>query len=212
MILDRIEADIDAVGYYHFAETTLSGVPALVSRNGYTGEDGFEIYFPAASAPRLWRDLLAAGERVGILPAGLGCRDTLRLEMAYCLYGNELSPDVSPIEGGIGWTVKAARKDPFIGQDVLRRQKDEGTARRLAGFQVEGRRLARTGQPILAGGEEVGTVTSGCFSPSLEFGIGLGLVRSDVGEVGRELEIDVRGTRVRATVVPTPFYGKGSHR
>lgn len=212
VVLGRIGADIDSVGYYHFVETDLFGVPALVSRNGYTGEDGFEIYFPAKSAVALWRDLLSAGQSLGIVPAGLGARDTLRLEMAYCLYGNELSPEISPIEAGLGWTVKQKRKDPFIAQPVLTRQKAEGTRRRLVGFQTEGRRLPRTGQDVYAADEKIGIVTSGCFSPSLGHGIGLALVGADHAVPGATFEVDVRGTRVAAVLVDTPFYKDGTHR
>lgn len=212
IVAARIDADIDALGYYHFVETTLFGVPALVSRNGYTGEDGFEIYFPAAAAPTLWRDLLDAGQNVGIVPAGLGARDTLRLEMAYCLYGNELSPEISPIEAGLGWTVKQKRTDAFVAQPILARQKAEGTRRKLVGLTLEGRRLARTGQEVFAADERIGTVTSGCFAPSLGHGIALALVASEHAIAGATFEVDVRGTRVAASVVETPFYKSGSHR
>lgn len=212
IVSGRIGADIDQVGYYGFVETDLFGVPALVSRNGYTGEDGFEIYFPARSAVSLWRDLMTAGQAHGLVPAGLGARDTLRLEMAYCLYGNELSPEISPIEAGIGWTVKQKRKDPFIAQGILAQQKAGGTARKLVGLQTEGRRLPRTGQDVFAAEDKVGVVTSGCFSPSLGHGIGLALIGSDHAVPGATFEIDVRGTRVAASVVETPFYKEGSHR
>jgi aminomethyltransferase len=212
IVLEGIGTDIDAVGYYHFTQADLFGVPALVSRNGYTGEDGFELYFPANAAVGLWRDLMAAGQARGLVPTGLGARDTLRLEMAYCLYGNELSPEISPIEAGLGWTVKQKRKDPFIAQEILARQKAEGTARRLVGLQTEGRRLPRTGQDVYAAEDKVGVLTSGCFSPSLGHGIGLAIIASDYAVSGATFEIDVRGTRVAATVVETPFYKEGTHR
>lgn len=212
--------DLDPVGYYHFLETTLFDVPALVSRNGYTGEDGFEIYFAADAAPQLWRSLFEAGQREGLMPAGLGCRDTLRLEMGYCLYGNELGPEVSPLEAGIGWTVKLKREQPFHGQAALQAEKERGARRTLIGFEVPGKRLARHGQSILrpaAGAnaesaQVVGQVTSGGFSPSLQRGIGLGLVHPDCAEIGMQLEVDVRGARVPVTVVERPFYKNASHR
>ncbi|MCA9727795.1 MAG: glycine cleavage system aminomethyltransferase GcvT [Candidatus Eisenbacteria bacterium] len=207
--------DLDSVGYYQFAETTLLGKRALISRNGYTGEDGFEIYLPADHVGAVWDAILDAGREAGMLPAGLGCRDTLRLEMAYCLYGNELSLDVSPLEAGLGWTVKLKQSEPFLGQDSLRAQKDAGIPRQLIGFQVEGKRLARPGQGIFTGageGEPIGHVTSGGFSPSLQVGIGLGLVRTESVSSGDTIEIDVRGARVAATVVERPFYKQGSHR
>lgn len=214
MILSSVGGDLDAVGYYHFLETTLFGVEALISRNGYTGEDGFEIYLDASSVGVVWDRILEAGRDQGLLPAGLGCRDTLRLEMAYCLYGNELSPEVSPLEAGLGWTVKLARKDPFIGQASLRAQKEAGVPRQLIGFEVEGKRLARPGQAIHApgGSEPIGQVTSGGFSPSLQVGIGLGLVRAESAPLDSRIEIDVRGSRVSATVVKRPFYKNASHR
>lgn len=212
MISAGTNTDLQKVGYYHFAETQVFGVSTLISRNGYTGEDGFELYFPSVDAARLWNAILDAGRAEGISPAGLGCRDTLRLEMAYCLYGNELSPEISPLEAGLGWTVKLKRQEPFIGQDLLKKEKAEGSKRKLIGFQMEGRRIARTGYPILVGDERVGEVTSGCFSPSLQVGIGLGLVRGEVAEVGSEVSVDVRGKTQSATVVERPFYRNGSHR
>ena len=212
IVLGGIAADIDSLGYYRFLRTDLFGIPALVSRNGYTGEDGFEIYFPAKSAVNLWRELMAAGQMHGLAPVGLGARDTLRLEMAYCLYGNELSPETSPIEAGLGWTVKQKRKDPFVAQEILARQKTQGTPRKLVGLQTEGRRLPRTGQEVYAAEDKVGLVTSGCFSPSLGHGIGLALIATDFAVPGATFEVDVRGTRVAATVVDTPFYKEGTHR
>lgn len=213
ILAGRTGGDLEDLGYYHFRTTTLLGVDAvLVSRNGYTGEDGFEIYFAAEHAPQLWSSLLDAGAGVGLVPAGLGCRDTLRMEMAYCLYGNELSPEVSPLEAGLGWTVKLKKKQPFVGQERLRAQKSAGVERTLIGFEVEGRRLARPGQTILRGGGPVGTVTSGGYAPSLQKGIGLGLVSPSCAETGTSLEVDVRGTSIEVAVVDRPFYKHGSHR
>lgn len=214
MILPSVAADLDSLGYYHFLESTLFGVEALISRNGYTGEDGFEIYLPATSVGEIWDRILGAGRDAGLLPTGLGCRDTLRLEMAYCLYGNELTPEVSPLEAGLGWTVKLARKDRFIGQASLQAQKEAGVPRQLIGFEVEGKRLARPGQTIHTpgGSDTIGHVTSGGFSPSLQIGIGLGLVRAGVAPLDARIEIDVRGSRVPAIVVKRPFYKNASHR
>jgi aminomethyltransferase len=212
MIVKSVPVDLDSVGYYHFAETSLFGVDALISRNGYTGEDGFEIYLASPSLADVWQQILGAGRDTGILPAGLGCRDTLRLEMAYCLYGNELTPEVGPLEAGLGWTVKLARKDPFVGQASLKAQKEAGVPRQLIGFEVEGKRLARPGQDVYDGPDRIGHVTSGGFSPSLQIGIGLGLVRSENAPLGARIEIDVRGSRVPATVVKRPFYKNASHR
>jgi aminomethyltransferase len=207
-----VEGDLRGVGYYRFLVARVAGIPdVLISRNGYTGEDGFEIYVPAGRARDLWRALLQAGRGRGVGPIGLGARDTLRLEMCYCLYGNELSLDTSPLEAGIGWTVKL-KKAGFIGQEALLKEKQEGSARVLAGFAVEGNRMPRHGQDILHGGSKVGIVTSGGFCPSLKQGMGLGFVPPGLSDVGQELAIDIRGTQVPARVVERPFYKTASHR
>lgn len=205
--------DLDPVGYYHYTMTRLFDVDdVLVSRNGYTGEDGFEIYLPANSAPQIWNGILDRGSGVGALPAGLGARDLLRLEMAYCLYGNELSESISPLEAGLGWTVRWKKPRPFVGQDALRVQKDAGPPRVLAGFEVEGRRLARGGESVRVAGREAGHVTSGGFSPSLDRGIGLALIEPAHAATGTALTVDVRGQEVTARVVDRPFYKDATHR
>ena len=212
MILSHVDGDLDAVGYYEFLEAPLFGVPSLLSRNGYTGEDGFELYIPSEHLVAVTRKILAAGAPAGLVPAGLGCRDTLRLEMAYCLYGNELNESVTPLEAGLGWTVKLKQKTPFVGQDALRAQKASGVEYELAGFRVEGRRLARAGQTVFRGDEPVGEVTSGCFSPSLQHGIGMGRLKKDASVLGTRLEVEVRNTRVPVEIVDRPFYKDASHR
>ncbi len=180
----------------------------MISRNGYTGEDGFEIYLPTESAGALWSALLDRGAR----PVGLGARDTLRFEMCYALYGNELDRETTPLEAGLGWTVKLKKSD-FTGKPVLARQKEEGLRKLLAGFETTGPRMARHGQAILHQGESVGVVTSGGPCPSLgNRGMGMGYVRPDLAVVGTPLSIDVRGTMVAATVVERPFYKHASHR
>ncbi len=207
-----VDADLSAVGYYRFAVATVAGIPGvLVSRNGYTGEDGFEIYVPAGRARELWRAILKAGESIGAAPIGLGARDTLRLEMCYCLYGNELNLDVSPLEAGIGWTVKMKKTD-FFGKNALAAQKAAGLKRTLVGFAVEGQRMPRHGQALFAGGREVGVATSGGFCPSLKQGMGLGFVPPALAAVGTALEVDVRGAKVPARVVERPFYKHASHK
>ena len=175
------------------------------------GEDGFEIYLPAEHGPRLWRALIDAGAAHGVAPIGLGARDTLRLEMCYALYGNELSTETTPLEAGLGWIVKL-KKDDFIGKEALVAQKAAGLKRVLAGFEIEGNRYARHGQPIHAGGREVGVVTSGGFLPSVKKGMGLGYVPPELATAGSEIAIDVRGTMVAARVVDRPFWKHGSHK
>jgi aminomethyltransferase len=212
VIRPLVAGDLSTIGYYRFMVTTVAGIPdVLISRNGYTGEDGFEIYAPAPRAPELWRALLKAGEPIGAAPIGLGARDTLRLEMCYCLYGNELNLDVNPLEAGIGWTVKMKKND-FIGKSALARAKAAGLPRTLVGFAVEGQRMPRHGQTIAAGDRAVGVVTSGGFCPSLKQGLGLGFVPPEFSAVGTALEVDVRGARVPARVVERPFYKQASHK
>lgn len=212
VIRPLVEGDLAAVGYYRFLVTRVAGVAGvLISRNGYTGEDGFEIYVSTDRATTLWRTLFKAGESIGVGPIGLGARDTLRLEMCYCLYGNELNLDVSPLEAGIGWTVKMKKND-FIGKTALVEQKAAGLKRTLVGFAVEGQRMPRHGQALRAGGREVGVVTSGGFCPSLKQGMGLGFVPPALSAVGTELEVDIRGAGVPARVVERPFYKHASHK
>lgn len=204
-----VAEDLEGIGYYRHSRCTLRGRPdVLISRNGYTGEDGFEIYLPAEDAPGLWEALLERGAR----PIGLGARDTLRFEMCYALYGNELDSATTPLEAGLGWTVKMKKGD-FIGRPVMARQKDEGLPKLLAGFEVTGARMARHGQTILHEGRPVGIVTSGGPCPSLgNKGMGLGFVRPELAETGTRLAIDVRGTTVDAVVTERPFYKHASHR
>jgi aminomethyltransferase len=195
------------IAYYHFGEGTVAGVPALVSRTGYTGEDGFELYIPAEAAVSLWNRLLEAGQGDGLQPIGLGARDTLRLEKGYALYGHELSPEISPLEAGLGWIVKLD-KDDFVGRDALVRQKAAGIPRRLVGLLMAERGIPREGYPVFAGDRQVGAVTSGTMSPSLKCGIALALVESPCAVLGRELLIGIRDRRLRATIVKPPFVKK----
>lgn len=204
-----VEGDLDPMGYYRHGRYKVLGTPdVIVSRNGYTGEDGFEIYLPAAKAGPLWEALIDRG----VQPIGLGARDTLRMEMCYALYGNELDMETTPLEAGIGWTVKL-KKEQFVGRDVLLRQKEQGLRKSIVGFEVAGPRAARHGQTILHNGAAVGVVTSGGPCPSLgNRGMGLGFVRPDLTAVGTPLSIDVRGTMVDAVVIERPFYKNASHR
>ncbi len=208
-VLGRIvEADLSAVGFYRAVRLDILGAKTLVSRTGYTGEDGFEIYCANELAPRVWDALLSAGSEWGVEPIGLGARDTLRLEMGYHLYGQDIDATRTPVEAGLSWVVKKDKGD-FIGREAIVARAEEGSAERLTGFELEGRGVPRTGQRILAGGEEVGAVTSGTYSPSLEKGIGLGYVSVVAGD---ELEIEMRGRTVPARRVKPPFYRDGSVR
>jgi aminomethyltransferase len=193
------ETDLSNLKYFRFTEGEVAGASAIVSRTGYTGEDGFELYLPPDDAPRVWRALLEAGAT----PAGLGARDTLRLEAGMCLYGNELDPETTPLEAGIGFAVHLDKEQEFIGQDALRKEKEEGLRKKLVGFEVEGRGIARHDHPVKVGDETVGRVTSGTLSPTLNKAIGLALVSPGVED---RFEVVVRERPVEAHTVPLPFY------
>jgi aminomethyltransferase len=200
-----VAADLAPIRYYGFAEAAVDGVPCVVSRTGYTGEDGFEIYCPAEAADRLWTRLLEKGGARGLVPCGLGARDTLRLEAAMCLYGNDINEERTPIEADLAWIVKAEKGD-FYGRDVLKRQLAEGTRERLVGLNMVDRGIPRHDYPLSAGGARVGTVTSGTHSPTLNKPIGMGYVESRLATPGAELEVDLRGKPAKAVVVAKPFY------
>jgi aminomethyltransferase len=184
---------------FRFVEGEVAGAKTLVSRTGYTGEDGFELYLSPDDAPRVWRELLEAGAT----PAGLGARDTLRLEAGMCLYGNELDPETTPLEAGIGFAVHLDKEREFIGQEALRREKEEGLRKKLVGFEVEGRGIARHDYPVRVEGETVGHVTSGTLSPTLGQAIGLALVSPGVEH---RFEVVIRERPVEAHTVQLPFY------
>ncbi len=199
LLQDFTGTDLASVKYYRFAEGEVNGAPAIVSRTGYTGEDGFELYVGPDAAPGIWRALVGAGA----IPAGLGARDTLRLEAGMCLYGNELNPETTPLEAGIGFAVHLDKEEGFIGQAALRAEREEGLRKKLVGFEVRGRGIARHGYPVLVDGEEVGEVTSGTLSPTLNKAIGLALVAPGVEDT---FEVEIRGRSVEARAVPLPFY------
>jgi aminomethyltransferase len=205
-ILGPLTSDsVMALRYYGFREGEVGGVPALISRTGYTGEDGVELYLAPEDAPRIWRRLLAAGAPFGIQPAGLGARDTLRLEAAMALYGHELDDTTTPWEAGLDWVVKLDKGD-FLGREALVAQRAAGSGRRLVGFEVEGRGIARQGHAVVEGGRPIGAVTSGTFSPTLERALGMAYVPIERSAVGTALTLDVRGKELPARVVPMPFY------
>jgi aminomethyltransferase len=208
-VADREILDLPRYWFRDGAVGTPGGtIAATFSRTGYTGEDGFEIACPWERAGEVWDRLMEAGRADGMVPAGLGARDTLRLEARMCLYGHELSEETSPLEAGIGWAVAldSPAKGDFIGREALRRQKADGLSRRLAGFEVTGAGIARQGYPILIGGRPAGIVTSGTKSPTLGKAIGLGYVPADSAKVGTSIAIEIRGRAVAAVIVPTPFY------
>lgn len=211
-ILKRLAGiDIADVTYYRFREGDVAGMPATISGTGYTGEDGFELYVAAEDAAALWRKLLEEGESAGLVPAGLGARDSLRLEMGYALYGNDLDEEHTPLESRLGWVTKLD-KGPFVGRMALLAQQEAGVPRRLVGLTVAGRGFPRPGYAILSGGETIGRLTSGTVSPSLGIGIALGYVESEKATPGTRLEIDARGRALDAVVVRPPFYTRGSIR
>lgn len=202
---------LSAIGYYRFREGDVNGVDALVSRTGYTGEDGFEVYLPNAAARPLWDALLEAGRPVGLIPAGLGARDSLRLEMGYALYGNDLDEDHTPLEAGLGWVVNLDKGD-FIGREALVKQREAGVKTRLTGFRLRERGFPRAGYAVRAGDAGAGVVTSGTVSPSLGVGIGLAYVPAAAASPGTHLGVVIRGQELSAEVVRPPFYTQGSVR
>jgi len=199
--------DLSAIRYYHFAEGEVGGLAATVSRTGYTGEDGFEILVTTDRAEPLWRRLIAVGQPHGLVPVGLGARDTLRLEARMCLYGNDMDEATSLVEAGLGWIVSLDEaKGDFIGRSVLEPQKKNGAPRTLVGFEMIGRGIARHGYPVSLKGEPAGVVTSGTFAPFLQRNIGLCYLPSGHSAVGTDFDVEIRGKLVAARVVPTPFY------
>ncbi len=202
------DMDLSSIGYYRFAEGDVLRAPCVVSRTGYTGEDGFELYCEPASATALWKGLLkAGGDR--LQPVGLGARDTLRLEMGYALYGNDIDEETSPLEAGLGWTVKF-NKGEFIGRTALLEQKENGVERQLVGFTLEERGFPRPGYAIRCEDEVVGTVRSGTVGPSVGVGIGTGYLPRERAAPGTALEILIRGRALRAEVTRMPFFKGGS--
>ena len=197
--------DLDHLAYYWFGHGEVAGARATVSRTGYTGEDGFEIFVPPNMADRVWQALLEAGRAVDMIPCGLGARDTLRLEAAMRLYGNDIDETTTPVEAGLGWMVGWS-KDAFIGHERLRDQKRKGVERKLIGFEMIDRGIARHGYEVVSGGRRIGVVTSGTQTPFLKKAIGMAYVPPDVSAPGSEIEIDIRGRASRALVVPLPFY------
>jgi aminomethyltransferase len=199
------EVDLAAIRYYRFAEGEVAGRPAIVSRTGYTGEDGFELYVAPEDGVGLWRSLIEAGGSASLQPAGLGARDTLRMEAGMALYGHEIDDDTTPLEAGLQWVVKIDKGD-FIGRDALVRQREQGVSKRLVGIEVVDRGIAREGHTLWSSDRQVGAMTSGTWSPTFERALGMGYVDPALTEPGTELEVEIRQRRVGARVAEIPFY------
>ena len=204
------DTDVTRVPYYHFVRGAVAGVPAIISRTGYTGEDGFELYAPAARAEALWGALIEAGHGDGIQPIGLGARDTLRLEMKFALYGNDIDETTNPLEAGLGWIVKPGKGD-FLGRAAIEAVRGRGVTRKLVGLEMVERAVPRHGYAILHQGSPAGTVTSGSFGPSVERGIGMGYVRTELAAVGTDLAVEIRGRAEPAARRPHPVLTRPQH-
>jgi aminomethyltransferase len=202
------EVDLGAMKYYTFVRGTFAGMDnVIISATGYTGSGGFEIYVANESAAEIWDAIMGAGAEYGIKPIGLGARDTLRLEMGYCLYGNDINDTTSSLEAGLGWITKLKKESDFVDKQFLIDQKAAGISRKLVGFEVSGKRPPRNGYPIVdADGNEIGVVTSGTKGPSVNISIGMGYVTKVNSKKGTTIFIDVRGKKIEATVVGLPFY------
>ncbi len=203
--------DLKGLRYYWATWGKVDGVEMLFSRTGYTGEDGFELYFPSEFAAKLWDAVKMAGSEYEIEPIGLGARDSLRLEMGYCLYGNDIDSTTNPLQAGLSWITKLGAKD-FIGKRAILEQKERGIKKRLMGIELEGRAFPRKGYPIFLDGKERGKVTSGIFSPSLNKGIAMGYLPVEASAQGSKVQMEIRGKLVAGEVVKPPFYKRGSHR
>jgi len=200
------ETPLTEIAYYHCKPGVVVGIQCVVSRTGYTGEDGFELYCSAEQVGTLWDALLDAGKATGLLPAGLGARDTLRLEAGYCLYGHELTEEITPLEAGLGWTVKLDKGADFIGRDALVAAKAQGLRRKLVGVELTERGVPRADYPIQQGGATVGALTSGGMAPTLNKPIGMGYISGDETKPGTSIAIEIRGKPVAAVIAPLPFY------
>ena len=199
-------AALDDIKYYWFTETTVAGIPMTLSRTGYTGEDGFELYHPAKHSAALWAALMATGR---IQPCGLGCRDSLRLEMGMALYGNDIDDTITPLEAGLGWLVKMKKGD-FVGRAALEAQKAAGVPRKLVGFTFTEKAIPRHGYPVFVNGAASGVVMSGIMSPSVGCGLGTAYVPAAHAKEGNTLEVEIRGKRIVGTITPFPFWKQGT--
>ncbi|MBI2817316.1 MAG: glycine cleavage system aminomethyltransferase GcvT [Acidobacteria bacterium] len=205
-ILQRLTSvDLSGVRYYWFARGKVSGAESIIAHTGYTGEDGFEIYVPVADSERIWNEVLEAGKDDGLIPCGLGARNTLRLEAGMMLYGHDINAETTPLEANLQWICKLD-KGPFLGRDVLLRQAQEGISKKLVGFQMTDRAIARDDAPVWSNDRQVGKVTSGSYVPYLKRAIGLAYVPTELAKSGERVQIEIRGNKAAAEIVPTPFY------
>jgi aminomethyltransferase len=213
ILQELTDTSLEEIGYYRFGLGAVAGIEGLISRTGYTGEDGFELYIPAEAGLDLWDALMEAGEPKGLIATGLGCRDSLRLEMGYALYGNDLDEEHTPLESGLGWITKL-EKGEFVGRDALVRQKEAGVNRRLVGLKLTDRGFPRHDYPIVAMDEDVdvGVITSGVVSPSLGIGVAMGYVPTGMTAKGTEVGVRIRNKVIPAVVQRPPFYTEGSVR
>ncbi len=203
------ETNLNDIGYYRFAIGKVAGAGCFISRTGYTGEDGFELYCRAGDTRTIWDALTGPGKAE---PIGLGARDTLRLEVCYPLYGNDIDDETTPLEAGLGWIVKLDKGSPFTGDIALKRQKTEGLTRKLVGFRMTGKGIPRHGMPVLANGVQVDSVRSGTMSPSLGYAVGTTYLPTALSTPGSKFQVEIRGEKHEAEVVKRPFYTKGSVR
>lgn len=213
-ILQKLtDVPLSEIKYYHFRYAPVDTVPSIISRTGYTGEDGFEVYAPPDKAEQLWKRILDAGNfgsDDGVLPCGLAARNTLRLEAGMCLYGHEIDENTTLLEANLGWIAKLNKTD-FIGREALAKQKEAGIKRKLVGFEVTDRGIARDGQDVLIDGQRAGNVTSGSPAPFLKKNIGMAYVPVDFADAGQRIQIDVRGKLLAAEIVPLPFYKRAKN-
>ncbi|PIC72123.1 glycine cleavage system protein T [Sporosarcina sp. P16b] len=201
------DESLEEIKFFRFKEhVQVGGENVLVSRTGYTGENGFEIYGTPEAIQNLWTKILLEGKEDGVVPAGLGARDTLRFEAGLPLYGQELREDISPLEAGLGFVVKVNKEENFIGKDILVKQKEQGVERKLVGLEMIDKGIPRTGYKVFVGDREIGEVTTGTQSPTLKKNIGFALLSTEFTELGTEVEVEIRAKRLKAKVIATPFY------
>lgn len=208
-ILQKLTSkNLDDIKFFYFEDNIqINGINALISRNGYTGEDGFEIYVTPEDGPKIWDMLLNEGKELGLIPAGLGARDTLRFEVCLPLYGHEISKDITPLEAGLGFFVKL-KKDNFIGKEALAKQKEEGLKRKLVGFEMVDRGIARSNYEVCTNEQNIGFVTTGTHSPTLKKNIGLALINAEYAVDEGEIQVVIRNKNLKARIIKKPFYNK----
>ncbi len=209
IIKGAVKDDLSELEFYHAKEEKIEGEEILLSRTGYTGEDGFEIYGKSTEAEKIWDRVIKEGKEYNLSPCGLGARDLLRLEMGYCLYGNDITAETTPLEANLSWVVSLG-KENFIGKDILLRQKKEGIKRKLVGILVPGKRIPRHGYKILVEGKEAGTITSGTYSPNIESSIAMGYINKPYDKEGTKVQIEIRNMVTEGEITGTPFWKQGT--